>query len=47
MELRANSAIDMDRNPNLRDALIEVIGEGLPLVKRPYAEIALRLNCRS
>jgi DNA-binding Lrp family transcriptional regulator len=45
MELRANNAIDMNRNPGLRDALIKVIGEGLPLVKRPYAEIAQRLNC--
>ena len=26
-------------------ALIEVISEGLPLVKRPYAEIAERLGC--
>jgi DNA-binding Lrp family transcriptional regulator len=45
MELRTSNTIDMNRNPELRDALIKVIGEGLPLVKRPYAEIAQRLNC--
>ena len=33
------------RMPSLREALIRVIGEGLPLVQRPYAEIARRLHC--
>lgn len=32
--------------PALEDALIAAIGEGLPLVRRPYAEIAQRLGCR-
>ena len=31
--------------PELEDALIAAIGEGLPLVRRPYAEIAHRLGC--
>ncbi len=31
--------------PELHKALIEAISEGLPLVKRPYAEIAARLSC--
>ncbi|MCP4471645.1 MAG: Lrp/AsnC family transcriptional regulator [Gammaproteobacteria bacterium] len=35
----------MTLNPGLKKALIEVLSEGLPLVKRPYAEIATRLNC--
>jgi len=33
-------------DPALEDALIAVLGEGLPLVCRPYAEIAQRLGCR-
>ncbi|MCP4768826.1 MAG: Lrp/AsnC family transcriptional regulator [Gammaproteobacteria bacterium] len=37
--------MDTKLNPRLQTALIEVISEGLPLVKRPYAEIAERLNC--
>ena len=37
--------MDSKLNPRLQQALIEVISEGLPLVKRPYAEIAARLNC--
>ncbi|MCP4333733.1 MAG: Lrp/AsnC family transcriptional regulator [Gammaproteobacteria bacterium] len=37
--------MDSKLNPRLQQALIEVISEGLPLVKRPYAEIATRLNC--
>jgi len=45
MELTTSNKVDLDRNPGLRDALIKVIGEGLPLVKRPYAEIARRLGC--
>ena len=32
-------------NPQLHKALIEAISEGLPLVKKPYAEIASRLHC--
>ncbi len=37
--------MDSKLSPRLQQSLIEVISEGLPLVKRPYAEIALRLNC--
>jgi len=37
--------MDANMSPQLQKALIEVISEGLPLVKRPYAEIAERLNC--
>lgn len=45
MELSTDNSADMDMNPELREALIKAIGEGLPLVKRPYQEIALRLHC--
>jgi len=37
--------MDTILNPRLQKALVEVIGEGLPLAKRPYAEIAARLHC--
>jgi DNA-binding Lrp family transcriptional regulator len=37
--------MDTSLSPQLQKALIEVISEGLPLVKRPYAEIAARLHC--
>lgn len=37
--------MDMIAKPSFEEALIEAISEGLPLVKRPYAEIAERLNC--
>ena len=37
--------MDMKRDTALESALIEIIGKGLPLVKRPYAEIAARLGC--
>jgi len=37
--------MDKILNPRFQEALIEIISEGLPLVKRPYAEIAARLNC--
>ena len=43
--MSANTAFDLNQSQALEDALIAVIGEGLPLVKRPYAEIALRLGC--
>ncbi len=32
-------------NPNLEQALIAVIEQGLPLVPRPYADIALQIGC--
>ena len=32
-------------NPNLEQALISVIEQGLPLVPRPYADIALQIGC--
>lgn len=32
-------------NPNLEQALISVIEQGLPLVARPYADIALQIGC--
>lgn len=32
-------------NPNLEQALISVIEQGLPLVARPYAEIAQQIGC--
>jgi DNA-binding Lrp family transcriptional regulator len=37
--------MDTALNPRLHEALIESISAGLPLVKRPYAEIAERLGC--
>ena len=43
--MKAIPALDMSATPDLQDALIKVISEGLPLVKRPYAEIARRLDC--
>jgi DNA-binding Lrp family transcriptional regulator len=45
MDMKVNSAIDTNPRLDLQAALIGVIGEGLPLVKRPYAEIAQRLGC--
>lgn len=39
------SALELNRSIALEDALIAVISEGLPLVKRPYAEIANQLAC--
>jgi len=32
-------------NPNLEQALIAVIEQGLPLVPRPYADLALQIGC--
>ena len=37
--------MDMIRDSAFETALIEAIGEGLPLVKRPYAELGRRLGC--
>ena len=45
MDMKTNTALDPALALSLRDALISVISEGLPLVKRPYAEIARRLQC--
>ena len=41
MDMKVTTAQAAD----LRQALIAIIGEGLPLVQRPYAEIARRLGC--
>ena len=38
--------MDMIRDTAFETALIGIIGEGLPLVSRPYAAIAERLGCR-
>jgi len=43
--MKLNTALDRDQSPHLEAALIAAIGEGLPMVKRPYAEIARRLGC--
>ncbi len=32
-------------NPNLEQALIAVIEQGLPLVPRPYADLAMQIGC--
>jgi DNA-binding Lrp family transcriptional regulator len=45
MDMKASCPADMTPIPALHDALIKIIGDGLPLVKRPYAEIAQQLNC--
>lgn len=45
MDMKANTALEPAQLPDLRDALIAIVSEGLPLVKRPYAEIARRLQC--
>jgi len=45
MDMKRNTALDLHPSLDLEDALIAAIGEGLPLVKRPYAEIARRLGC--
>ena len=45
MDMKLNTALDLDQPLDLEGALIAAIGEGLPLVKRPYAEIARRLGC--
>jgi DNA-binding Lrp family transcriptional regulator len=45
MDMKANSATDMAAGESLQDALTRVISEGLPLVKRPYAQIARQLGC--
>ena len=41
----ASSPPDKTQTPGLREALIKTIGEGLPMVKQPYAAIARQLNC--
>jgi DNA-binding Lrp family transcriptional regulator len=43
MDMKVTNAPGPD--PALEDALIAALGEGLPLVGRPYAEIAQRLGC--
>ena len=45
MDMIVRKNREAGRMPSLREALIRVIGEGLPLVQRPYAEIARRLHC--
>ena len=45
MDMRVRSAIDIQSDSSLEDALTEIISEGLPLVERPYLEIAERLGC--
>jgi DNA-binding Lrp family transcriptional regulator len=45
MDMRTSSPRDITPIPNLHEALIKIISEGLPLVKRPYAQIARQLNC--
>jgi DNA-binding Lrp family transcriptional regulator len=45
MDMRADKPVDMTPIPCLQAALIRIISEGLPLVKRPYAAIAEQLNC--
>ena len=37
--------MDMIRDTAFETALIALIGEGLPLVSKPYAELATRLGC--
>ena len=41
----ASSLADKTSTPGLRDALINTISRGLPMVKQPYAQIARQLNC--
>jgi len=43
--MRADKPAEMTPIPCLQTALIRIISEGLPLVKRPYAAIAEQLNC--
>jgi DNA-binding Lrp family transcriptional regulator len=45
MDMKVSSIQQFSPDPDLTEALIAVISEGLPLVKRPYAEIARQLNC--
>ena len=45
MDMRASTPVDITPIPRLHEALIKIISDGLPLVKRPYAEIARQLNC--
>jgi DNA-binding Lrp family transcriptional regulator len=45
MDLITSSPADKSLTPGLREALINTISEGLPMVKQPYAEIARQLNC--
>ena len=40
-----NTALQLEPAEELEDALIAAIGEGLPLVSRPYAAIAQGLGC--
>ena len=45
MDMKANTAVQLERSLSLQAALIEIIGEGLPLVQRPYTAVANRLGC--
>jgi len=43
--MRVRSFIGTGSDSSLEAALIEIISKGLPLVERPYAQIAERLGC--
>lgn len=45
MDMKANIALAVDNDPWLEAALVELLSDGLPLVKRPYAEIAGQIGC--
>ncbi len=43
--MKVSSTLKMLPDPDLQEALIGIISEGLPLVKRPYDQIARQLGC--
>jgi DNA-binding Lrp family transcriptional regulator len=45
MDMKVSSTLKMLPDPALQEALIGIISEGLPLVNRPYAQVARQLGC--
>ena len=45
MDMKVSSTLKMLPDTDLQESLIAIISEGLPLVKRPYDQIARQLDC--